>query len=137
MQVQCWLGAIYCHCSVLGSLSAVLGFVGSVKLSGFVLILILILISAAQPNPALLPSFYIGPNQRQADRAGRDVWRGEPEVQCALRGLLSVSRPALAFGVLHGPPRGVAGNLYCKYCSTKQVRSPSVTVQLYRYCAFR
>ena len=32
------------------------------------------LISAAQPDPALLPSFYIGPNQRQADRAGRDTW---------------------------------------------------------------
>lgn len=90
---------------MLVSLSAVLGFVVRIKLSGFVLILILILtlilISAAQPNPALLPSFYIGPNQRQADRAGRDVWRGEPEIQCALRGLLSVSRPALAFGILH------------------------------------
>lgn len=33
-------------------------------LSGFVLTLTFILISATQSNPALLPSFYTGPNQR-------------------------------------------------------------------------
>ena len=68
-----------------------MGFIVNIELHGFVLILILILISAAQPNPALFPSFYIGPNQRQADRAGRNIWRSEPEIQCALCGLLSVS----------------------------------------------
>lgn len=107
---------------LVGPLSVVLDFVVIIKLCGFVLMMILVLISAAQPNPALLPSLYIGPNQRQADRAGRDVWWGEPEIQCALRGLLPISWPALAFGFLHWPPWGIIGDLRCKYCFTKQVR---------------
>lgn len=52
--------------------SLALGVTVNVVLVGLVLILTLILLSAAQPNPALFPALYIGPNQRQADRAWRD-----------------------------------------------------------------
>lgn len=51
-----------------------LGFIVNTTLVGLVLIMTLILISAAQSNPALFPSLYIGSNQRQADRTGRDLW---------------------------------------------------------------
>lgn len=64
------------------------------------LILILILISAAQPDPALLPSFYIGPNQREADGAGETLGEASQKYNVLFCGLLSVSRPALAFGFL-------------------------------------
>lgn len=143
--IWCWWGAICYHYSLLVSFSAALDGVVNMKLSRFVLILILILISAAQPHPALLPSFYIGPNQRQADRsskqrqadrAGRDTWWSEPEIQCALCGLLFVSRPALAFGFLHWPPWGVTRNLHCKYCFTKQVSNLVFVVHVNWCCAF-
>lgn len=103
-------------------------FIVNAVLVGLVLILNLILISAAQPNPALFPSLYIGPNQRQADRARRDFWWGDPEIQCTLCGLLSVSWPALALGILHWPPWGITGDLCCKHCFTEQVRSLAICV---------
>lgn len=68
------VGAACCHYSLFSSLIVALGFYCNAVLVGLVLILNLILISAAQPNPALFPSLYIGPNQRQADRARRDFW---------------------------------------------------------------
>lgn len=58
----------------LSSLGVALAFIVNATLVGLVLIMIVILISAAQSNPALFPSLYIGSNQRQADRAGRGLW---------------------------------------------------------------
>lgn len=80
-------------------------------------------IAEAQPNPAVLASFHTGTHQRQTDRAGRDLWRGQSEVQRALCWLLLVSRPAVASGILHWPSRGAAGNLYSQYWFTKQVET--------------
>lgn len=67
------VGTAYCHRSVLPLVLLALGFIVNAILVGLVLITNLILISAAQSNPALFPSLYIGPNQRQADRAGRGL----------------------------------------------------------------
>ena len=67
-------GAAFYHYSLISSLVAALGFIVNAVSVGLVLILNLVLISAAQPNPALFPSLYIGPNQRQAVRARRDFW---------------------------------------------------------------
>lgn len=78
-------------------------------------------VAEAQPNPAVLTSFHPGPHQRQADRAGRDVWRGQSEIQRALCGVLPVPWPALAPGVLHWPARGAAGDLHCQHWPAQQV----------------
>lgn len=48
--------ATCCHCAP----QCYLGFVVNVKLNDFVLLFVLI--SAAQSNPAVLPSLHIGPN---------------------------------------------------------------------------
>lgn len=58
-------------------------------------------VAEAQPDPAVLASVHTGPHQRQADRAGRNLWRGQSEIQRAFRWILFVSRSALASGILH------------------------------------
>lgn len=67
------MGAAYYNYSLFSSLGVAVGLIVNAILIGFVLILNF-LISAAQSNPALFPSLHIGPNQRQADRARRDLW---------------------------------------------------------------
>lgn len=59
-------------------------------------------IAEAQPNPAILTSFHTGTHQGQTNRAGRNVWRGQSEIQRAFCWLLFVPRSALASGILHG-----------------------------------
>lgn len=48
-------------------------------------------IAEAQPNPAVLTSFHTGTHQGQTDRAGRNIWRGQSEIQRAFCWLLFVS----------------------------------------------
>jgi len=48
-------------------------------------------IAEAQPNPAILTSFHTGTHQGQTDRAGRNIWRGQSEIQRAFCWLLFVS----------------------------------------------
>lgn len=72
--------------------------------------------------PSVHAAVHPGARQRQADGARRDVRRGVAEVQRPVRGLLPVTRPALAAGVLHRPARGAAGDLHHQHRRAQQVR---------------